>query len=881
MWAGPVVMVEVLVQDLDQVALAEDDQPVQTLSPQGAQYPLAGGICAGSAEWGSGDPDAGSGEDRVEVRVVLRVAVADQHRDRDLQLLQFPGHVSCLLRYPSRIGMGGGIAEVSAFAAELCIRPGPLTPVMGSLSPGSFRKTHPILVRFLLTHKVEVRLRQGVTGVRVPDTGRFPDQRSPRLHIARHTRRRYGLLMALTVLASLGAPGLAFRPAQAAQAFNAYVTDEGMGTVTPFNTVTGALGTPISPGTLPLDPVITPDGRTLLVGSAGIPTVSLIDTATNTVRATVPISFTDPQSVDIAITPDGSTAYTFGPNRSLLPIDIATGTAGAPIPFAPGPNDNQSCLAITPNGRTAVISTFSSIVQVDLATLTSSTPIPLGGSPCRRIAITPDSTTAFASETNFHQVLPINLISNTLGSPISVTAPIDLTMTKDGKTVYVLGVTPNSSNPNVSDIEVTPLDVATHTLGTPIIVLSTPLAVANSIALTPDGMTAYVTVIVFINNPSTVAQPELIPINLASRTAGPPILLPPSNGFQDLAISPIVSSPTPSPSPTMSPSPTPTPNGLVPYVALGDSFSSGDGTGFYYDDLCRRSFGAWPYQLLGTGPTPRFNLDLPKANMVACTGATTNGLTLNGKPAGGVTGSNTADISIESQLTDHFPSTYLHSLRLITVTAGGDDLGILGIVATCLFAGYIESVTGTTLAHQICTSNEPTPARWNALRSALTALYRFIHQEAPQATILVVGYPDVIPTSAHRSIQNNLLCAGLGQTEAIELNKVLLKLNGVAQQSVADAGVPGLQYVHNTWNALTDDERLCGSRSMINGLNISDLPLVLPYEEECLSGDVDIRVWSCMRDWAKVIPRTPGHPDADAYGKIADRVGQYISGHPI
>ena len=36
MRSGPVVMVEVLAYDLDQVALAQDDQPVQTLSPQGA-----------------------------------------------------------------------------------------------------------------------------------------------------------------------------------------------------------------------------------------------------------------------------------------------------------------------------------------------------------------------------------------------------------------------------------------------------------------------------------------------------------------------------------------------------------------------------------------------------------------------------------------------------------------------------------------------------------------------------------------------------------------------------------------------------------------------------------------------------------------------------
>ena len=68
MWPGPVVMVEVLAQDLDQVALAQDDQPVQTLSSQGAQYPLAGGVRTRAAKRGSGDPDASGREDRVGSR---------------------------------------------------------------------------------------------------------------------------------------------------------------------------------------------------------------------------------------------------------------------------------------------------------------------------------------------------------------------------------------------------------------------------------------------------------------------------------------------------------------------------------------------------------------------------------------------------------------------------------------------------------------------------------------------------------------------------------------------------------------------------------------------------------------------------------------------
>src|SRR5712691_7626498 len=56
--AGPVVMLEVLVQDLDQMALAHDDQPVQALAADGAKQPLADCVGRGSAEWRSHDLEA-------------------------------------------------------------------------------------------------------------------------------------------------------------------------------------------------------------------------------------------------------------------------------------------------------------------------------------------------------------------------------------------------------------------------------------------------------------------------------------------------------------------------------------------------------------------------------------------------------------------------------------------------------------------------------------------------------------------------------------------------------------------------------------------------------------------------------------------------------
>jgi len=63
---GPVVVVEVLAKDLDLVALVHDDQPIQTLSPQRARYPLAGGVRAG--RFGTGFGQFGSRARRRPLR---------------------------------------------------------------------------------------------------------------------------------------------------------------------------------------------------------------------------------------------------------------------------------------------------------------------------------------------------------------------------------------------------------------------------------------------------------------------------------------------------------------------------------------------------------------------------------------------------------------------------------------------------------------------------------------------------------------------------------------------------------------------------------------------------------------------------------------------
>jgi YVTN family beta-propeller protein len=84
----------------------------------------------------------------------------------------------------------------------------------------------------------------------------------------------------------------------------------------------------------------------------------------------------------------GKTAFVtnFG-SDTVTPIDVATKTAGAPIPVGSAPRG----VAITPDGKTALITNpvSNNVTPIDVATKTAGTPITVGSNPVG-VAITPD-----------------------------------------------------------------------------------------------------------------------------------------------------------------------------------------------------------------------------------------------------------------------------------------------------------------------------------------------------------------------------------------------------------------------------------------------------------------------------------------------------------
>ncbi len=298
---------------------------------------------------------------------------------------------------------------------------------------------------------------------------------------------------AAAVFGALGLSALLLgTTASSAFAGTAYVSVSG--SVVPIDTQSNTAGTPIPVGKDPAGVAITPDGRTAYVASFLGDAVTPVDTLTNVAGTPIPFA-----TEKIAITPDGSTAFTVGTD-SVVPISIPSGLVGTPISAGEETRD----VVVSPDGETAyaVNGKSHSLTPINTRTDTTGTPIPVGTHPVAA-AITPDGATAYVvDESTSGSVIPVDLASGIAGTPIPVGKfPSAIAITPDGATAYVT---------NSSDSSVTPIDTRTDTPGPPIGVGSFP----EAIAITPDGATAYV---------ANYFSGSVTPIDTRTDTAGTPI----------------------------------------------------------------------------------------------------------------------------------------------------------------------------------------------------------------------------------------------------------------------------------------------------------------------------------------------------------------------
>lgn len=216
----------------------------------------------------------------------------------------------------------------------------------------------------------------------------------------------------------VGPRGIAIAP----DGKTAYVTNAFDETVSPVDLATGTAGTPIPVPGEAFGVAITPDGKTAYVSLRDKEQVVPIDIATGTVGTPIPVGEVPS---GLAVAPDGGGVYVVNRvSESISRIDPATNTVTGTIPLGAS---NAEWIAVTPDSLRAYVSAGNSVVPVDLAGGTAGTPISVASQFLGQIAILPDGSRAYAANESAGELLPIEIPANTVGTGVQ-TGPFPLAL---------------------------------------------------------------------------------------------------------------------------------------------------------------------------------------------------------------------------------------------------------------------------------------------------------------------------------------------------------------------------------------------------------------------------------------------------------------------
>ncbi|MFF7412554.1 SGNH/GDSL hydrolase family protein [Streptomyces lydicus] len=179
------------------------------------------------------------------------------------------------------------------------------------------------------------------------------------------------------------------------------------------------------------------------------------------------------------------------------------------------------------------------------------------------------------------------------------------------------------------------------------------------------------------------------------------------------------------------------------YVALGDSYSSGVGAGSYdsTSGSCKRSTRSYPALWSAAHAPSSFAF-------TACSGA------------------RTGDV-VSGQLGPLNAST-----GLVSITIGGNDAGFADTMTTCALQGESACLARVAQARTYID---------NTLPGRLDTVYGAIAQKAPNARVVVLGYPRFY------KIGGSCL-AGLSDKSRTAINAAADDINGVTAKRAADHG---------------------------------------------------------------------------------------------
>jgi lysophospholipase L1-like esterase len=208
----------------------------------------------------------------------------------------------------------------------------------------------------------------------------------------------------------------------------------------------------------------------------------------------------------------------------------------------------------------------------------------------------------------------------------------------------------------------------------------------------------------------------------------------------------------------------------VNYVALGDSYSAGDGAGSN-SGSCDQSPNAYPALWAAANSPASFTF-------AACSGATTTDV-------------------IDSQL-----SSLSSATTLVSVTIGGNDVGFSSVMETCVLDSTSSCESAVSTAEQYAN---------NTLPGLLDTMLSDIHADAPNAKVVVLDYPDFYDLSV-------TICIGLSSADHQALDNGANDLDGVVATAAADNG-DTFADVRSQFSG----HELCDGAGWLNSVDLTDI----------------------------------------------------------
>jgi hypothetical protein len=209
------------------------------------------------------------------------------------------------------------------------------------------------------------------------------------------------------------------------------------------------------------------------------------------------------------------------------------------------------------------------------------------------------------------------------------------------------------------------------------------------------------------------------------------------------------------------------------YVALGDSYSSGVGSGDYTDESgdCDRSPHAYAQLWANTHSPASFHFD-------ACSGARTSDVKSN-------------------QLGDLNSST-----TLVSITIGGNDAGFSDVMTTC-----VES-TDSGCQDRLDTADAYIDS---TLPGLLDSTYADIKAKAPSAKVVVLGYPRMYKVPGDCVV-------GLSDTKRTAIDNTDAHLDSVIKARAQAAG-----FTFEDANQTFTGHEICSDDVWLHSLNWLDI----------------------------------------------------------